>query len=184
MLIDGILFAALTLYPVVLLRGQLARMLKPRRSGWWARLWKVFEWKIFGMARLTGRTKLPLADSDRTEVVLGDGARRLFDELPPALQREFAALPNVVERLEHLAERLRLSDAADAPARRRTTLLALESVRLEVLRLLGGSDASGELTRNLDDAEALSRRIDGLMAAHADAAAALESADVLRTPVT
>jgi hypothetical protein len=36
-LVDGFLFAAFTLFPIVLLRGVLTRVMRPGKQGWWSR---------------------------------------------------------------------------------------------------------------------------------------------------
>jgi hypothetical protein len=164
--VDGLLFAVLTLVPVVLIRSLLARLLRPGRKGWWSRLWwKAMEWKVFKLARL-GRGADAVPASEPTEVALGAGAQELFDGLPPGLRARFAELPDVVERLEGQARRLRAAAGGDPSARLASTLAAMESLRLELLRLRAGTGTADDLTCDLDAARGLADRIEALVAAH------------------
>src|ERR1041385_6977221 len=114
-IVDGLLFALLTLVPVVLLRGLFARLLRPGRKGWWSRLWwKVMEWKVFKVAGLgTGRTAV--GASEATEVALGAGAQALFEAMPRDLRDRFADLPAVLMRLEEQVRRLREAPGSGRP---------------------------------------------------------------------
>lgn len=164
-ILDGLLFAVLTLVPLVLLRTLFSRMLRPGKRGWWSRLWwKVMEWKVFKVARIG--TRAAVAASEPTEMALGAGARELFDAMPGDLQRRFAEVPRVLERLEAQAGRLREGPDAGGSERLASTLAALEQVRLDLLRLRAGTGSEGELTEDLDAARRVTERIDALLEAH------------------
>ncbi|HTL06284.1 MAG TPA: serine/threonine-protein kinase [Gemmatimonadales bacterium] len=169
-LVDGLLFAVLTLLPLVMLRTLFSRLLRPGKRGRWARFWwKVMEWKVFKVARLGA--KGAIAASEPTELALGGRARELFDALPAELRQRFLEVPRVLERLEDQASRLREVSGADPDARLASTHAALEQVRLDLLRLRAGSGSEGELTADLDAARAVTERIAALL----DARRALES---------
>ena len=165
--VDGLLFALLTLVPVVLLRNLFARLIRPAKKGWWSRFWwKVMEWKVFRLARL-GRGEAPgVAASEPTEIALAEGARRLFEAMPRELQAQLAAVPAVLERLEGQARRLRDGADTDGGARLTSTLAAMERLRLDLLRLSAGDGGPGDLTGDLDAARAVAERIDALVEAH------------------
>jgi len=161
-ILDGLLFAVLTLVPLVLLRTLFSRILRPGKRGWWARLWwKVMEWKVFKVARLGRAAGVPA--SEPTEVALGGGARELFEALPRELQERFVEIPRILERLEGQAGRLRAEPDADGNKRLASTLAALEHVRLDLLRLRAGTGNEGELTADLDAARRVTERIEALL---------------------
>jgi hypothetical protein len=163
-LLDGLILAAFTLVPVVLLRGAVGRMLQPGPAGWWARMWwKVMDWKVFRLARL-GEDRTRVLPSEPTEAVLGAGAEDLFRALPAALRNQFREVPAVISRLEARARQLR--EARDDPpdGGLRSALAALEQLRLDLLRLRAQAAGTGELTGDLDAARRLGDRIDELLA--------------------
>jgi eukaryotic-like serine/threonine-protein kinase len=163
---DGLLYALLTLVPVVLLRGLFARLLRPTRKGWWSKLWwKVMEWKVFKLAGLTtGRPAI--AASEPTEAALGAGAQALFEAMPRELRARFAEVPAVLERLEQQAQRLRQAPGSGGRARLTSALAAMESLRLDLLRLGAGAGTPDDLTADLAAAGALTDRIEALVEAH------------------
>jgi serine/threonine-protein kinase len=161
-LVNGLVFTGIALYPIVMIRGLLQRLVGPSRSGLWTRLWRVFEWKFFGKARL-GLGRAPGLGPHRTEISLGDGARRLLQTLPPDDRERLRDLPGLIQRLEDQIRRLRdLPDPA-AAERRRAALLALESLRLDLLQMSTAGTESGSFTESIAKAEALSRRIEALL---------------------
>jgi hypothetical protein len=163
--LDGLLFAVLTLVPLVLLRTLFSRMLQPGKRGWWSKFWwKVMEWKVFKVARL-GRRAPAVAASEPTEVALGANARELFDAMPAELRGRFAEVPAVLERLELQAGQLRATARGEASGRLGSTLAALEQLRLDLLRLRVGSGAGGDLTGDLDAARRVTERIEALLQA-------------------
>jgi hypothetical protein len=114
------------------------------------------------MARL-GLGRAPGLGPHRTELALGDGARRLLQTLPPDDRERLRDLPGLIQRLEDQIRRLRdLPDPA-AAERRRAALLALESLRLDLLQMSTAGTESGSFTESIAKAEALSRRIEALL---------------------
>jgi len=129
----------------------------PRGRGWWASLLegRVGRW-LFRIGRLGNRPVALPEGNAPTAVFLGDGARRLFAELPPAVQERFAELPAVVDRLER-----RAGGRADGPTGGPAdAIAALEALRLDLLRLQAGQVEADALTKDLDQAMDLARRVD------------------------
>jgi serine/threonine-protein kinase len=123
-----------------------------------------------------GRRALAPANAFRpTEAVVRSAVDALWLSLPTAYQERLAELPGVVKRLETHASRARatLLQAEESPGRAHSTehlgvvrerarrdleaaVTALESIRLDLLRLLGGDSDLAPTTTVLDAA----RRVD------------------------
>jgi hypothetical protein len=162
--LDGLIMALFTLAPVVALRGLFARLLRPGSRGWYSRFWwKTMDWKVFKVAGLGRARTLPAAE--RTEIALGAGARELFDALPQELQARFSEVPEVLDRIEAQASRLRSAASPDAEAQVGSTLAALEQVRLDLLRLRAGAGNEGDLTGDLDAARRVTESIERFLTA-------------------
>ncbi|HKV50284.1 MAG TPA: hypothetical protein VJO52_03710, partial [Gemmatimonadaceae bacterium] len=131
-----------------------------------------------------GRTAPPQLLNRPTEAALGLAASELFAALPTAYRRDLRSLPDLVQRLEARAVRIRehvddltrltadaerdLAPSADGRARDAIASLtqqrdaarqdlaraiaALESIRLDLLRLHGGVDRADTVTSLLDQA--------------------------------
>ncbi len=178
--LNGLILAVFTLGPVVVLRGVLTRVLRPQGKGWWSRLWwKVMEWKVFKPAGI-GRAAPGIAASEPTEVMLGHGARELFDAMPAELRTRFRDLPQVLTRLEAQANRLRGTSADLGGDKLASTLAAMEHLRLDLLRLKVGAPGGDDLTSDLDAARKVSERIDALL----DAFRELDARTPTPTPAT
>ena len=177
LLLDGLLFAALTLIPVVPLRKLISSLWLPRRPGRWARFWWwVLEWKVLGWAAL-GRSRRPprALIEDRTELALESNARALYRSLTPALRSRFAEVPGVVGRLADRLARLRAAAPEATPERLRTGLLAMEGLRLRLLELGAGSATESDLTAAIDAAQAVCHRIDRALEARREVDVAVEA---------
>ena len=154
----------------------------------------------FGVARkLRGAQPVGPAMTHRaTELSLGMAAEQLYQSLPKETQRALGDLPALLERLQHAAQQLRrryddLSSAVESPAvggasdaldalREERTLVhdrltgavgALETIRLNLLRLHAGSAAVEGLTTHIGIAEEVSAEIERMVAARQDVDAAL-----------
>lgn len=134
-----------------------------RARGFWARLLQG----RFGrfLFRLAGvgirREALPVAADAPTALLLGEAAERLFHTLPAEHRRAFADLPAVIERLQ--ADALAPADGTAARARRSTALAAMESLRLDLLRLQAGEVQQDQLTQDLEAARRLGRSVDRML---------------------
>ena len=128
-----------------------------------------------------------------TELSLGMAAEQLYESLPKESQRALGDLPGVLKRLQVDAQLLRrhydelqeaLGEAGAAAtsdeyagvretrdtvhAKLRETVGALETIRLDLLRLHAGSTTVEGLTTNLGLAAEVSREVERLIAAHED----------------
>jgi serine/threonine-protein kinase len=128
-----------------------------------------------------------------TELSLGMAAEQLYESLPKDTQRALADLPAVLKRLQHDAQALRqhyddlqealaeagfagasaeyagVREARDAVhAKLGETVGALETIRLNLLRLHAGSTTIDGLTTHLGLAADVSREVERLIAARDD----------------
>ena len=159
----------------------------------WKRFWTGRIGRaLFSVARrFMGRQPIPSVMTHRaTELALGLAAENLFETLPKATRSALGDLPDVLRRLQHDAQLLRaqynelqeaLADApaggtADAYADVRATrnmihvkltdaVGALETIRLNLLRLHAGSATVEGLTTHLNIAAEVSREVERLLAA-------------------
>ena len=123
---------------------------------------------------------------ERTEVLIAAAVSDLFARLPEQLQARFAGVPHVIRRLEAEADQLRQRQESSAPMplderarvreRLATTVAALESLRLDLLRLESGVGTADDLTADLERARAISEAVD------AEIRAVAEVESVLRDP--
>jgi eukaryotic-like serine/threonine-protein kinase len=167
----------------------------------WSRLWTGRVGSLaFGVARkLRGAQSVGPAMTHRaTELSLGMAAEQLYQSLPKETRRALGNLPALLERLQHAAQQLRsrydeLSSAVESRGvggasddldtlREERTLVhdkltgavgALETIRLNLLRLHAGSAAVEGLTTHIGIAEEVSAEIERMVAARQDVDAAL-----------
>ena len=159
----------------------------------YGRFWRgpLGRW-LFSLARaLTPARSLPAPLTHRpTELSLGMAADKLFADLPKETQHQLHDLPDVVRRLEDDAQRMRrrldelqdaLGDGGDAPSRQdrittdlraervlvqqrlKDAVAALETVRLNLLRLHAGTATVKHLTTDLGLARQVAREVDLLL---------------------
>jgi hypothetical protein len=98
---------------------------------------------------------------DRTEVALGHAAEQLFAALPAAQRERLGDVPALIAKLE--ADALALRDRAAEPGageRLATAVAALETLRLDLLRLHAGNGTIDELTQDIEAARQLGEEID------------------------
>ncbi|HET9423843.1 MAG TPA: serine/threonine-protein kinase [Gemmatimonadaceae bacterium] len=156
----------------------------------WSRLWLgPMGRNAFKLAaRMVGNRALTPAMTHRaTELSLGMAAEQLFESLPRDTRKTLAAVPQVLTRLQADAQALRrqqddLQDAIAAGAsdehflRLRDSVHAklaeavgaLETIRLDLLRLHAGSTTVQSITTHLGLAEDVSAEIRRVMAANLD----------------
>ncbi len=169
-MIDAVWYALVTIPPLVWLKTRIAKLLKPpaRRGDRWSRWWwTIMTKKIFLLAGGgASRTRAELVPDQPTEAALGGAAQALFEQLPSPLRARFSDVPDVLERLEHLAAGLRAADAqAPEAARLPEALAAIEAIRLDLLRLGAGVGRGEDLTADLDAARAVGERVNALLEA-------------------
>jgi serine/threonine-protein kinase len=178
----------------------------------WSRLWMgKFGRFAFSLARrLRGSRPVAQAMTHRaTELSLSLAAEQLFERLPKATRQALGDLPTLLERLQRSAQMLRtrheeLSSAIEAMARRSdaedveglreerdavhdrltAAVSALETIRLNLLRLHAGSAVMEGLTTHIGLAEEVSDEIERMVAARAEIDASLRFPRVVEpTPV-
>jgi serine/threonine-protein kinase len=160
----------------------------------WLSLWMGRVGKLaFSVARRLVGSRLPQSAMTHraTELSLGMAAEHLYDSLPKASRQALQDLPGLLHRLQDDAQLLRqrhdelneaLADAGDAAASAEYTDLravrdaihaklgdavgALETIRLNLLRLHAGSATVEGLTTHLGLAAEVSADVERLIAAH------------------
>jgi serine/threonine-protein kinase len=159
----------------------------------WAKLWMGRIGKLaFSVAkRMLGNRVLGSAMTHRaTELSLGMAAENLYESLPKETRHELRELPDLIRRLQNDAQNLRkrhdelqeaLADAGDAGSSDAYTDLragrdaihaklgeavgALETIRLNLLRLHAGSGTVEGLTTHIDLAAEVSAEVERMLAA-------------------
>jgi len=165
----------------------------------WAALWKGRLGTLaFSVARRFRGDALPAAAMTHraTELALGMAAEQLYDALPKEMRRALGDVPDVLGRLQRDAQTLRgrmdefdaalaLRDGAlpehaslqterEMVARRLADVVsALETIRLNLLRLHADSSALPGLTTHIAVAEEMSREVERLLSARSDVDASL-----------
>ena len=160
--------------------------------------------------RFKGASRISPAMTHRaTELSLGLAAEDLFESLPKAIRESLGDVPSVLQRLQSDARKLRLgyNELNDALGdvdnvsenagtaqlvctrtkiedQLRTTVGALETIRLDLLRLHTGSITLEGFVTNIDMAREMSGDARRLLAAQHEVEAMLGShAEILLTPV-
>jgi serine/threonine-protein kinase len=156
----------------------------------WLKFWESRVGRaLFRASGFRLETPTPGAPYGPTELAIGIAADRLFRALPTAQRDSFRELPDVVHRLEADAERMRahlkeldalIDEVGEAPAlaaeltttraaagdRLRVIVVALDTIRVELLRLHAGAASTASVTMDLNAAKSLSsdvaRMLDGM----------------------
>ena len=162
----------------------------------WSRMWLGrLGRSVFAVAKrlLGSRTRQSAMTHRATELSLGMAAEQLFDGLPKDTRLALGDLPAVLRRLQDDAQLLRkryddiqdaLASAGDGAssveylevralrdelrAKLAETVGALETIRLNLLRLHAGSATVQGLTTHLGLAAEVSEQVERLIGAHAD----------------
>ena len=165
----------------------------------WGKVWRGPIGKAaFWVAKKFIGKKAPLISVTHraTELSLGIAAESLFDKLPSASRRQLRDLPELVERLQRDAQELRkvYNDLQDGMstvdigsegyellrverdrvhAKLTDVVGALETIRLNLLRLHAGSGSVEHLTLDLGLASEMTKEVEHLLAGHAEIERAL-----------
>jgi hypothetical protein len=163
-------------------------------SEFWLKFWKGrlgrFAFRIADKL-LVGKQRQSVMTHRATELSLGMAAEQLFESLPKQTRQEIGDLPSILRRLQDDAQALRqrydslqeaLKDAGDAAtgseyadvrsmrdqvrAKLSETVGALETIRLNLLRLHAGSTSVHGVTTHLGIAAEVSEQVERLIAAH------------------
>jgi hypothetical protein len=107
-----------------------------------------------------------------TVAALARAADEMFAALPAAQRERLGDVPALVTRLRTGAARLRgrVDDPA-AAERLQITVAALEAMPLDLLKLRAGAGTLDDLTRDVEAACEIGRRVDSELAARAELAA-------------
>jgi serine/threonine-protein kinase len=105
------------------------------------------------------------AAGEPTVVAIGEAAAELYRALPASLQAEYPQLPNVLHRLQAEAMATRLAAEPGGNARFEAAVSALESLRIDLLRLHAGAARREDLTASIDAAQRLGSHIDARLEA-------------------
>ncbi|HVZ47372.1 MAG TPA: serine/threonine-protein kinase [Gemmatimonadaceae bacterium] len=177
--------------------GKLGWLGSPRLRFWKSGLGeRLFRLAGVGVKRAAVSPSLP----QHTEVALGRALETLFESLPKETRRELKDVPATVKRLEGEAQKLRdaigtLDDAVaaaqraqrpddvaalerqrdEAAERLATTVTALETIRLGLLRLQIGAVPVATVTEAIAAATALGRELDIAAQARAEVSAVLRT---------
>jgi len=186
---DPVVAGAVGLYAVVGAGAAIARMragahdpvesfaLRMRRRFWEGKLGRATLW----LAGLGGRRGTDgMADAHRpTELAVGAAALGLWEALPTAERRRLPEVPALVERLEVRARKLRTRlDGTDAESAGRAlaeTVSALETLRLDLMRLRAGTVTLDGVTEDLAAAARVGQDVDLALEARAEADALLRA---------
>ena len=125
----------------------------------------VFEVAAIGLSRERAAHR---AAGEPTMVALGRAADELFAALPAEQRERLGDVPALVARLQ--ADAALLHARVDEPAaaeRLQVTVAALEAMRLDLLKLHAGAGSLDELTRDVEAARELGRRVDSELASRA-----------------
>ncbi|HEY5219531.1 MAG TPA: protein kinase [Gemmatimonadaceae bacterium] len=181
-------------------------------SEFWEWLWsgRIGKWAFATAKRLLRGKRIATVMTHRaTELALGMAAENLFESLPRETRESLRELPVILRRLQEDAQRLRaqynelqeaLSEApdggaSDAYAEVRETrdaihaklteaVGALETIRLNLLRLHAGSATVEGLTTHLNIAADVSAEVERLLAAREEIERHLEfPREIATTPV-
>jgi serine/threonine-protein kinase len=177
------LFAAMSMKEIPLLPSAVRRFL---RGEWRERIWRgsIGEFLAKRLAAPSASRPIGAGAFQATELAVGGAANELFNALPEAYREQLRELPSLVHALEERAqraraeldaiERLEESRSGDETlTERRTTLksrlaksvAALESIRVDLLRLQVGASDIASLTTLLEEARLLGEDLARLTAA-------------------
>lgn len=178
----------------------------------WSRLWLGRAGKaLFSLARKLMGKKVPVSAMTHraTELSLGMAAEQLFESLPKATRTAIGDVPAILKRLQDDAQSLRrryddlqeaLAAAGDVAesegyadvrsardeihSRLGEAVGALETIRLNLLRLHAGSASIESLTTHLGIAAEVSEQVERLIAAHEEVDRSLRfPREIATTPV-
>ena len=172
--VTSMLLQLLGLAGSVLFPTLIAREVASRHAGssWWTRLLRgrfgkaLFRVAGIGLAAPTSRIA---AAGEPTAVAVAHAATDLFAVLPAEQRAQFAELPTLVARLE--ASALELRSRAQSPSRDEkltAVIAALDTIKLDLMRLGFEDSASHALTRDLEAATRIGDEIRALLDARGE----------------
>lgn len=112
---------------------------------------------VFRVAGLGVRRPAAITAGEPTVLAIGEAAETLFHQLPEAHRRQLPDLSLVLARLQ--ADALEARERGEA-GREAAAVAALETIRLDLLRLQAGQVSPGDLTRDLEAVRSIGERIE------------------------
>lgn len=157
---------------VAIARG-LSRSFRAATPGVQGRVMRLVERWMF---RTFGVKNAPRAitDGEATVVALGGAIHDAWRALPDDARAQLAEVPAVAAKLEDDAVQLR--DRIDDPRaaeRLRTVVVAMEALRLDLLRVKEGSAEPSSITQQLDAAREVGAQVDAMLHARGEVSALL-----------
>ena len=190
----GLILSAPTAFLSAIAYLGLARRHRDVENEFWSKIWlgKIGKSAFKVAKKLLGKRTIGSAMTHRaTELSLGMAAEQLYESLPKETKRQLSELPPLLKRLQADAQTLRrqydelqeaLADAGDAAsslafaevrdardalhAKLGEAVTALETIRLNLLRLHAGSATVEGLTTHLGLAADVSDEVERLIAGH------------------
>jgi serine/threonine-protein kinase len=159
--------AGAIMIPVITVRKLVSDLRRGKPPFWSRLLHGALGRLVFRIARLGARAAPPPAPTagEPTVLALGRAADEVFRALPPAQQARLAEVPDLIARLEADAVMLKARAGTEpTDGRHATAVAALETLRLDLLRLQAGTATMDELTRNLDAVRRVGEDIDAALA--------------------
>jgi hypothetical protein len=173
----------------------------------WAKTWKgrFGRWAFAAASKFAKPEHFSALTHRATELSLGMAAEQLYESLPKATRKQLADVPDTLKHLQTVAQELRrrheslvdalaaapdsaVAEYADVREMRDTlhaklsdTVGALETIRLNLLRLHAGSLSVHSVTTHLGIAADVADEVDRLIAAQGEVESALKFP---RTPAT
>jgi eukaryotic-like serine/threonine-protein kinase len=163
-LVVSLLAAAAMVILPALTAVRLWRIGSKGRPSLWSRIVSgpVGKWIFRGAGiGLPARSAAPVA-GEPTALALGQSIEALYAALPAAHQQRLAAVPDLAARLQ--------AHAFGAGVDRTPAVAALETLRLDILRLQAGTISEPELTADLEAVRKLGEEVDRVVAAKAEVA--------------
>jgi hypothetical protein len=109
-----------------------------------------------------------VTDGEATVVALGGAIQNLWQQLPDAARAALTEVPRIASQLEDEAVRLRASADPSSVARLQTVVVAMESLRLDLLRVQSGTVEPSALTAQIDAARRVGEHVSALLEGKAE----------------
>jgi hypothetical protein len=131
---------------------------------------RLFQMVERWMFREFGVKNAPRAvtDGEATVVALGGAIQNLWQQLPDAARAALTEVPRIASQLEDEAVRLRASADPSSVARLQTVVVAMESLRLDLLRVQSGTVEPSALTAQIDAARRVGEHVSALLEGKAE----------------
>jgi hypothetical protein len=170
---DGLLLGLLSAAALVILPAltavQLWRLSSKKKRSLWSRLLEgrlgrwLFDWAGVGLTE----DKAAPVPGEPTALVLGQSIEAMYAALAPAQQKQLAEVPDLAARLQ--------ARALVAGPERTPAVVALETLRLDLLRVQAGTITEPELTADLEAVRKVGAAVDRVLEAGVEVRRIVES---------